>query len=147
MDQKISFIKNLYHILLLTVSLERLVFLATVLPLLLLISWNAAFGQQKQGLFIVSDNGFNDNDPNLPQSHIVGEVQNNGTQTAKFVQVSATLYDSNNKVIGTDFSFTNPSDIEPGQKAPFEVTVGTDKVMGVDLNIIDHYAVQVSGQQ
>jgi hypothetical protein len=82
----------------------------------------------------------------LPQYHIVGEVQNNGTRTAKFVQVSATLYDSNNKVIGTDFSFTNPSDIEPGQKAPFEVTVGTDKVMGGDLSIIDHYAVQVSGQ-
>ena len=50
----------------------------------------------------------------LPQYRIVGEVQNNGTQTAKFVQVSATLYDSNNKVIGTDFLFTNPSDIDQG---------------------------------
>ncbi len=77
------------------------------------------------------------------QYHIVGEVQNNGTQTAKFVQVSATLYDSNNKVIGTDFSFTNPSDIDPGQKASFEF----DKVMDGDLGIIDHYAVQISGQQ
>jgi len=35
----------------------------------------------------------------------------------------------------------------PRQKAPFEITVGTDKVMGGDLSIIDHYAVQVSGQQ
>ena len=50
------------------------------------------------------------------------------------------------KVIGTEFTYTNPSDIETGQKAPFEVTVGTDKVMGGDLSIIDHYAVQVSGQ-
>jgi hypothetical protein len=37
--------------------------------------------------------------------------------------------------------------VDPGQKAPFEITVGTDKVMGGDLSIIDHYAVQVSGQQ
>jgi uncharacterized protein (TIGR02588 family) len=127
--------------------LSKSVFLTAIIPLLLLTTYHTVFAQQKQALVIVSDNGFNDNAPSLPQYHIVGEVQNNGAQTAKFVQVSATLYDSNNKVIGTDFSFTNPSDIDPGQKAPFEITVGTDKVMGGDLGIIDHYAVQVSGQQ
>jgi hypothetical protein len=73
-------------------------------------------------------------------------VQNNSSQTAKFVQVSATLYDSNNKVVGTDFTYTNPSEIEPGQKAPFEITIRPDSVTSGDLNIIDHYAVQVSGQ-
>ena len=119
---------------------------AAIMSLLLLTTSYNVFAQQQQkkGLVIVSDNGFNDNDPNLPQYHIVGEVQNNGTETAKFVEVSATLYDSNNKVIGTESTFTKPSDIDPGQKAPFEVTVGTDKVMGGDLSIIDHYAVQAS---
>jgi hypothetical protein len=108
--------------------------------------YNAAFAQQqKKGLVVVSDNGFNDNDPTLPQYHIVGEVQNNGSETAKF-EVSATLYDSNNKVIGTESTFTKPSDIDPGQKAPFEITVGTDKLMGGDLSIIHHYAVQASSQ-
>ncbi len=69
-------------------------FLATaiIIPLLSLTTssyCNAAFAQQQQqkkGLVIVSDNGFNDNDPNLPQYHIVGEVQNNGAETAKFVE-------------------------------------------------------------
>ena len=117
---------------------------SAVIPLLLLTASNSAFGQQKKGLVIVSDNRFNDNDPNLPQYHIVGEVQNNGSETAKFVEVSATLYDSNNKVIGTESTFTKPSEIDPGQKAPFEITVGTDKVMGGDLSIIDHYAIQAS---
>ena len=119
---------------------------AAIMSLLLLTTSYNVFAQQQQkkGLVIVSDNGFNDNDPNLPQYHIVGEVQNNGTETAKFVEVSATLYDSNNKVIGTESTFTKPSDIDPGQKAPFEITVGTDKVMGGDLSIIDHYAVQAS---
>ena len=79
---------------------------------------------------------------NLPQYHIVGEVQNNGSETAKFVEVSATLYDSNNKVIGTGSTFTKPSDIDQGQKASFEITIGTDQVMGGDLSIIDHCAVQ-----
>jgi hypothetical protein len=93
---------------------------ATIITFLLLTvsCSNVAFAQQKKGLVIVSDNGFNDNDPNLPQYHIVGEVQNNGSGTAKFVEVSATLYDSNNKVIGTGSTFTNASDIDPGQKAP-----------------------------
>ena len=31
------------------------------------------------------------------------------------------LYDSNNKVIGTETTFTTPSDIEPGQKGPLRL--------------------------
>jgi hypothetical protein len=106
--------------------------MAAIMSLLLLMSSHNVFAQQQQqqqqkkGLVVVSDNGFNDNDPNLPQYHIVGEVQNNGSEQAKFVEVSATLYDSNNKVIGTGSSFTKPENIDPGQKAPFEITVGTN---------------------
>ena len=77
--------------------LSKSVFLTAIIPLLLLTTYHAVFAQQKQGLIIVSDNGFNDNDPSLPQYHIVGEVQNNGAQIAKFVQVSTTLYYSNNE--------------------------------------------------
>jgi hypothetical protein len=122
---------------------------AAIMSLLLLTTSHNVFAQQQQqqqkkGLVVVSDNGFNDNDPDLPQYHIVGEVQNNGAETAKFVEVSATLYDSNNKVVGTESTFPKPSDIDPGQKAPFEITVGTNDVMGGDLSVIDHYAVQAS---
>ena len=95
-------------------------------------------------LQIVSTNAFNDNSEFSPTYHIVGEVQNNGTDTAKFVEVSATLYDSSNQVIGTDFTFTKPSTIEPGMKAPFEILVSKDKVKGGDFSIIDHYSTQVS---
>lgn len=98
----------------------------------------------KRRVVVRSDNGFNDNDLNLPHYHIVGEVQNNGSEPAKFVEVSATLYDSNNKVIGTGSAFTKPENIDPGQKARFEITVGTNDVMGGDLSIIDHYVIQAS---
>jgi len=94
---------------------------AAIMSLLLLTVSHNVFAQQpqhqqqKKGLVVVSDNGFNDNDPNLPQYHIVGEVQNNGSEQAKFVEVSATLYDSNNKVVGTGSTFTKPESIDEDQ--------------------------------
>jgi hypothetical protein len=47
-------------------------------------------------------------------------------------------------VIGTDFTYTKPSTIEPGMKAPFEILIDKDKVKGGDLGIIDHFATQIS---
>jgi hypothetical protein len=54
-------------------------------------------------------------------THIVGEVINQGRRTANAVKVIATLYGSDGKVVGTDFTFTQPSSIDPGNKAPFEI--------------------------
>ena len=55
--------------------------------------------------------------------HIVGEVINESFQPIRFVEITATFYDSNNRVIGTDFTFTNPSTLEPGQIAPFDLII------------------------
>ena len=38
--------------------------------------------------------------------HIVGEVKNVGDCTASYAEIIATLYDSEDKVIGTSFTFT-----------------------------------------
>ena len=59
--------------------MSKSVFLVAIISLLLLTVSHTVFAQQKKGLVIVSDNGFNDNEPNLPEYHIVAEVQNNGT--------------------------------------------------------------------
>jgi hypothetical protein len=67
---------------------------------------------------------------------IVGEVENNGTQTASFVQLYATLYDSSNQVIGTGFAYAKPSTIEPGMKAPFEIIISKSSVKDGDFNTI-----------
>lgn len=40
-----------------------------------------------------------------------------------FVKIIATFYDSNNNVVGTDFTYTSPSTLQPGQKAPFDMIV------------------------
>jgi len=55
--------------------------------------------------------------------NVVGEVKNVGTQSAEYVQVIATFYNSAGTVIGTEFTFTSPSDLAADQTAPFEMTV------------------------
>lgn len=72
--------------------------------------------------------------------HIVGEVRNNTNAAMEYVKIVATLYDSNNKVVGTDFAYTELDIILPGGKSPFEI--GTDEWAGVIT-----YKVQVEGRE
>ena len=62
---------------------------------------------------------------------------------AQFVKVTGTYYDSSNQVVATDFTYTNPSDIGPGQKAPFELTLLS---ASIPVSQIDHYNLIASYQ-
>jgi hypothetical protein len=75
--------------------------------------------------------------------HVVGEVKNNTPTNAQFVKITGTFYDTNNKVVATDFTYTNPSDIGSGQKAPFELLLISSSV---PIYQIDHYNLQASYQ-
>ena len=110
---------------------------------MLLYSLSDSFAQES-GLLPLGMNTFYDNNEFLPGLHIVGEVLNNTTETARFVEVSATLYDASNKVVGVGHTYTNPSDIKPGKKAPFEIIVYRDNVKGGNLNIVRNVSIQVS---
>ena len=55
--------------------------------------------------------------------HVIGEVINESNQTARFIRVVATFYDQNKQVIGTDYSYTTLSELSPGQKSPFEISL------------------------
>jgi hypothetical protein len=48
--------------------------------------------------------------------HVVGEVENAGNTTAKFVEVVGTFYDAKGTVVGTSYTFTEPHDIAAGAK-------------------------------
>src|SRR5262249_685711 len=50
---------------------------------------------------------------------LVGEVLNNGSITAEYVKVSASFYDQNGAIIGSEFTYTEPSTIRPGERAAF----------------------------
>ena len=72
--------------------------------------------------------------------HIVGEVINQSPVTAKFVKIIVTFYNAYNQVVGTDFTYTQPSDLAPGQRAPFDILVLSG---GIPMNQVRNYALTV----
>lgn len=53
--------------------------------------------------------------------YVVGEIQNFLNTNIEFVKVVVTYYDSNNEIVTSDFTYTDVSEIKPGQKSPFKV--------------------------
>jgi len=91
-------------------------------------------------LEILSHNSFVDI---INYKHVVGEVRNIAGSTATYVKVAVTFYDSAGHVVATSFTFSSPSDIDAGQKAPFEVLlVYTNRVA-----LIDSYSLTVESDQ
>lgn len=70
--------------------------------------------------------------------HARGEVRNDADRTAKFVKVVVTAYDASGKVAAAILAFTNPSDLPPGQTAPFDALASTD-----DTGPIASYRIDV----
>jgi hypothetical protein len=81
---------------------------------------------------------------NLGSMHIVGEVFNQAPVTAKFVKVIATFYNANGQVIGTDFTYADPSDLAPSQRAPFDILVSEGSVPMYQMS---SYGLTVDSQQ
>lgn len=92
------------------------------------------------GLQILSHKLFTDSRDYL---HIVGEIKNNYPSTTTFVRIVGTFYDINNQVIGTQFTYSNPSEIRSGEKAPFVLILSS---AGIPISQIDHYSLQASYQ-
>jgi hypothetical protein len=59
---------------------------------------------------------------------LVGELLNNGSETAEFVQVSASFYDEEGAFLGTSSGVTQPSSIPPGARAGFEILITSDTI-------------------
>ena len=52
---------------------------------------------------------------------IIGEVKNNGERTANGVKVIATLYDANNRIVGSEYNYAEITDLKVGQISPFKI--------------------------
>jgi hypothetical protein len=76
--------------------------------------------------------------------HIVGEVMNQSPVTARFVKIIATFYNSNNQVIGTESTYADPSQLAPGQRAPFEIIAFGGSVPMYQMS---YYGLRVDSQQ
>jgi hypothetical protein len=73
--------------------------------------------------------------------HVVGEVENGLTRSIDYVKVTGTFYNVNNQVVGTDFVYTDPTSLEAGETAPFDLILYTD---AVDPSEVASYKVRVS---
>ena len=92
------------------------------------------------GLQILSYSSFTDS---IGYLHVVGEIKNNYPSTATFVRIVGTFYDINNQVVGTQFTYANPSDIGSGEKVPFVLILTS---ASIPISQIDHYSLQASYQ-
>ena len=92
------------------------------------------------GLQILSHNSFTDS---IGYLHVVGEIKNNYPSTVTFVRIVGIFYDINNQVVGTQFTYANPSDIRSGEKAPFVLILTS---ASIPISQIDHYSLQASYQ-
>jgi hypothetical protein len=73
-------------------------------------------------------------------SAIVGEVMNNTQRPASFVKVTATYYDKNNEVAGTDFTYagdTGSTPLQIGSTTPF-------KIVDTNKTVFDSYKLDVT---
>lgn len=53
--------------------------------------------------------------------HIVGEVQNNTGKRASFVKVTANLFDAQNHLLDTDYTYISLSVLPPGERTCFDL--------------------------
>ena len=86
---------------------------------------------------ILSDNNYFSSTGTL---HIVGEIINESFEPVRFVKTIATFYDSNNSVIGTEFTYTSPSTLQPGQKVPFDMIITKGSM---PLHLVAYYTLSV----
>ncbi len=102
--------------------------------------YNICTETQVANLKILTHNSFTDSAGYL---HVVGEVKNDSTSMLEFVKVIATFYDSNNRVVGTEYAYTNPSTIQADNLAPFELILTS---ASLPLGQINNYKLVVSNE-
>ena len=57
---------------------------------------------------------------------LIGQVQNNLNEQVSFVKIIATFYDESGTMIGTQSAYTDPEDLSPQMKVPFEMYLEDD---------------------
>ena len=86
---------------------------------------------------VLSSSGFTDA---IGDYHVVGEVQNTGSSTVDYVQVTATFYNTNNQVVDTQFSYASLTYMQPNAKSPFDIIETTSTLVPE----ISSYKLQVT---
>lgn len=73
-----------------------------------------------EGIKILSENKFVDEYGDI---HVVGEVQNIRPMTIESLKPRITLYDSDNRILGTEYTYANPETVKPNQTSVFNLKI------------------------
>jgi hypothetical protein len=71
--------------------------------------------------------------------YIVGEVKNNGDSNARFVKVTADVFNAQGQLIATDFAYAQRDVINPDSESCFKILLINDPVG------FDHYQLNIEG--
>jgi parallel beta-helix repeat protein len=103
-----------------------------------------AFAQDyDSGIKEISDNQFVDE---LGYVHVLGEIQNTLSTKMDFVKATVAYYDSQNRIIGSDSVYSDPSSLLPGQTATYQALTPSSSLASSDISSVKvNYEYQVDG--
>jgi len=98
---------------------------------------------QDSGIKEISENQFVDE---FGYVHVLGEIQNALTTEMQFVKVNVAYYDSQNRIIGSDFVYSDPHDLGPGDSATYQALTASSSLASKDVSSLKvNYEYQVNG--
>lgn len=97
----------------------------------------------ESGIEEISENQFVDE---LGYVHVLGEIQNKLNTKMDFVKANVAYYDSQNRIIGSDFVYSDPNTLLPGQTATYQALTSPDSLASSDVSSVKvNYEYQVDG--
>ena len=73
--------------------------------------------------------------------HVVGEVENTGNKSARYIQIMGTFYDNQSNIILQDSTFAMLELLPPGARSPFDLILISSSPDIISR--IDHYALDL----
>jgi parallel beta-helix repeat protein len=116
-----------------------------VLPLFPFGFYNEAFSQSnlESGIEEVSENQFVDE---FGYVHVLGEIKNKLNTKMDFVKATVAYYDSQNRIIGSDSVYTDPSTLLPGQSATYQALTSSGNLASNDVSSVKvNYEYEADG--
>jgi hypothetical protein len=89
---------------------------------------------------ILSSSSFKDD---LGYFHVVGEVKNNSNDPLNYVEIVSTFYNTEGKVVGTDFTFSEVDILRPQEKSAFDIILDN----AAQSQKVSSYKLSVSGDK
>ena len=95
---------------------------------------DAAFKVQKLNDFFLTNQTTGE-----PILAVVGQAINNGTDVQDIMDLSLTLFDRNNSIVGVSLLYDD--DVKPNDTLPFEFIVTPEEIPNGDFNNVQNYTV------